>query len=121
MIVTKRLREGYHFFKEHAGYATPPGRAACALELAKAELAGREAGFEAEWMEDPDGWHNIGDCPTPSEVLACIVRAPSGGEVSLWGIGDPSRDYMRVVEAELTSELLAEEHARQVTAWERSG
>lgn len=33
-----RLREAFRFFLAHAGYATPPGRAMCALRLARAEL-----------------------------------------------------------------------------------
>jgi hypothetical protein len=119
-MTDKRLREGYQFFFTHAGYATPPGRAVCALELAKAERAAEEAGFTAEWVEDPEGWYDV-EGSEPKEVLGCIVKAPSGLDVSLWSIGDPSRQYRRVVEAELASELLAEEHARQVTAWERSG
>jgi hypothetical protein len=32
-------RARFGFFLEHAGYATPPGRAACALGLARAEAA----------------------------------------------------------------------------------
>jgi hypothetical protein len=116
--MSPRLRAGYRFFVKHAGYCTPPGRAACALALAKAEIAGEEAGFEVEWSDDPEGWDGDG-CPT--EVLGCIVTAPSGAVVSLWGIGDPDRTYMRVVRAELTNELLAIEHTRQVAAWERSG
>ena len=121
-LMSPRLRAGYRFFLQHAGYATPPGRAACALALAKAEIAGEEAGFEVDWQDDPEPYE-LGDAETeqPRDVLGCIVTAPSGETVSLWGIGDPDRTYMRVVRAELTSELLAIEHARRVTAWERSG
>jgi hypothetical protein len=31
-----QLQQRFRFFLEHAGYATPPGRAACALALARA-------------------------------------------------------------------------------------
>ena len=39
----------YRFFKDNAGYATPPGCAACALSLARAEIAAEQEGLTFEW------------------------------------------------------------------------
>jgi hypothetical protein len=104
-------RSSWRFMLEHAGYATPPGRAACALELARAEQLLEEAleleAASLEWLDD--------DFPLDEELTAgatgpfgCVVRC--GDELaSLWGITlgpaellDP---YARVVAAELASEL----------------
>jgi hypothetical protein len=57
-MISKSLYASYRFFKVHAGYATPPGLAACAHALARAELVAREIGiayvysaddYEASW------------------------------------------------------------------------
>src|SRR5215467_768022 len=56
MAVTKERRDAFRFFLEHAGWATPPGRAACALESARDEerlTAAIDAG-RAEVLWDMD-------------------------------------------------------------------
>ncbi len=96
------LRAAWRFFLEHAGYATPPGRAACALELARAERWAGEQGVTFAWQHDPEPWD--ADAPAPDEVLCCT--ASYGDEsVALCGIGDPSDEYRRVIQAELSREL----------------
>ncbi len=123
MIGSER-REAFRFFVEQAGYATPPGRAVCALELARAEALLREAvelgAASVEWVEDlepldSDDTVTIAMLDDGSLVgpAGCIVQV-GDAERSLWGIvliapsasGDDP--YMRVVEAELASELLDE-------------
>jgi len=64
-------RERFRFFLEHAGYCTPPGRAACALKLARAEeglecaLAYEEA--SVEWVDDVEPY-DPGDSFTEEEA-----------------------------------------------------
>jgi hypothetical protein len=115
-------RKAFRFFLEHAGYATPPGRAACALGLSRAEERAKAVGitFEWEWDEDADlSWmddrdryyHHDGGKrhPREHEVLGCIARGPDGEHLaSLWGIVDADASYRRVVEAELAAEALAD-------------
>lgn len=128
MAVSKDLRSRWKFFMEWAGYATPPGRAACALSLARAECWAEEEGVRAEWEQDecPDlSWCE--DCAAAVQLRrsdyserACWLRSHTeehfaeqygctltlGGEtVSLWGIDRPCPEYRRVVEAELAQEL----------------
>jgi len=51
------------------------------------------------------------------EILYCLVKNDQTGDTaSLGGIIDPSRDYRRLVEAELASELKAESDKR-LGAW----
>ena len=117
-MVSSQLRRAFKFFLTHAGYCTPPGRAACALSLARAEIQAEEEGFTVEWVPDDMPWE--GDCQAPSDVLGCIVTSPDGESSSLWGIGDPDNAYRRVVEAELSSDVLRgmfadlAEHIRQL-------
>lgn len=147
-MIDSDTRERFRFFLEHAGYATPPGRAACALELARAEkglecaLAYGEA--SVRWVDD-DVAYDPGDVCTEDEAarkfdsgewvgpLGCIVAI--GDEqhpravASLWGIvlnsrGVPSDwqagdPYARVIVAELAGEALAE-HKREQEERERA-
>jgi hypothetical protein len=96
------------FFLKHAGYATPPGRVACALSLARAEARAEAEGIHVQWEDDDFPWD--ADEPRPRYVLAAYVRDALTGRViaSLAGIGLNSLDdtYRRVVEAELASEAL---------------
>lgn len=124
-------REAFRFFLEHAGYATPPGRAACALELARAE-AGLQCALaygegSVDWRED---WtpYDPGDACTEDEArerfasgewtgpFGCVVAIGDDQHpravASLWGIvlGPRGLDdpYCRVVVAELAAEALEE-------------
>lgn len=49
---TTELRKAFRFFLEHAGYGTPPGRAACALDLARAERDGAARDWHVTWHYD---------------------------------------------------------------------
>ncbi len=97
------------FFYKWAGWSYNPatetarqGRWRCAKRLAQAEAWAEEQGITYEWMPDDLPWD--GDGPAPDEMLGCV--ATHGDETaSLWGIGDPSPEYRRVVEAELACEL----------------
>lgn len=113
---TKELRAAWQFFLGAAGYCTPPGRAACALHLAKAEAVAEDYGFRYEWGDD-DGpdlgdheyWCELARTGQQHEhhVKTCCVKSSQGEQLaSLCGIIDPDRDYRRVVEAELTVEAL---------------
>lgn len=125
-MIDKQLREAFRFMLDHAGHSTPPGRAACALSLARAErLLHTAQDFDADrppahvtWTEDDEPYEHGG--LSPAEVTALFASGewtgPYGcilyvdGEVigSLWGItlgrADLNDPYRRVVEAELASE-----------------
>ena len=114
-------RTAIEFFMDHAGYAKPPGRMACARGLAKAEAALtaaiRAGTVRVRW--EPDEYDD-------DECDALIMRRIESGEweaagciletkcsecgawqvrADLWGIVGPVDDpYRRVVEAELAEE-----------------
>lgn len=106
------------FFKKHYGAASrKPGESEAAAarrnskSLARAEAEANARGWRVEWQQDPEPYE-MGDAEIemPSEVLGAVLRDGDGNVLaSLWAIGDPSRSYRRVVEAELASEALANE------------
>ena len=111
----KELVPAISFFQTHAGYCTPPGRMACARNLAQAEQDADLYGFSFEWSEDECGCSGCEcgskqcDCHTgrQHETLCCVCRDNKGAVVaSLGGICSPDRNYRRVVEAELALEAL---------------
>jgi|HubBroStandDraft_4_1064222.scaffolds.fasta_scaffold00070_69 hypothetical protein len=108
-MVDSRLRSAFRFFLEHAGYCSPPGRTNCAMALARAEQWAQDEGYTATWEYDDEGardWYCECGCK-PDEVLGCTLLDSDGEHAaSLWSIGDPSRGYRRVVEAELASEAM---------------
>lgn len=92
------------FFYDHAGWATPPGRAKSALRLAIAEHEAEVRWWRVEWdfelgLED-DGWS-----------ASLLVDDDEGDNLaSVGGIDDESYhdpNFRRVVEAELALEALA--------------
>lgn len=104
----------YHFFREYG--ATVVGEsAACAFALAKAEQEAEERGFVAKW--EPSQYpYELGDAETeyPDEVWDCIVETADGAlGAALCSIGDPSRAYCRVVEAQLALEVLSQVRERE--------
>lgn len=142
------LTPAQRFFFDHAGFSVghgetqEQGKIRGAIELARAVEYAEEHGWEFEWEQDVDGCSGCDcrseDCAcsagTDHETLCCILRdsEPSchdsygrarGGAVlaSLGGICSPTREYGRVVEAELASEALhaietEEKNARECAA-----
>lgn len=117
----------WRFFIENAGYATPPGRTVCALDLAKAEQWASDNGIEFRLEDDLDAdasfvetwseadrkrWNATHHCaytmfcyrPCPDHDWNCKHREVLA---SLSGIFDPTDDYLRVVRAELANEAMS--------------
>jgi len=108
--------KAWRFFKENAGYCTPPGRVVCAMHLAKAEYQAQQIGMHFEWYPDEGadwswldqkGWEK--EKAKTHEVYYCLAKDRNGEVVAaLHGIFDPDlHNYRRVVEAELASEALS--------------
>jgi len=114
----------FYFFYKHAGFSYDPkietpkqGKANCARALAKAERDARALGYTFEWLYDEDGCSGC-SCDSPEckcssgeshECFWCACYDYEGTiRSSLSGICEPSREYRRVIEAELASEALAE-------------
>jgi hypothetical protein len=113
-------QRAYWFFYKHAGFSYQPdtetrraGRARCAAALARAERDGSALGFTFEWFDD---W-TVGDHEKefgavyanggPATCESCVCYNGEGEVVaSLHCIDDATREYRRVVEAELASEAL---------------
>jgi len=119
-VIDRDLRHRYEFFRDHAGYATPPGRVACALQLARAEReyeARDDVRIDWDWDPDPDtSWADESEHAKFDreewEILRCVVETfdedgATVNEVSLYGIvvTGPNDPYCRVVQAELYTEL----------------
>jgi hypothetical protein len=120
------LRKRFRFFLEHSGWATPPGRAACALESARDEQwldALEDDGRASTTVEyDPEPW----DEGTEISAEEATAKFQSGewdgpygvtvtcGDISasLWGIvvgpRGESDPYIRVVRAELAGDVRAQ-------------
>ncbi len=126
MPLTTFNRAAYDFFKEHAGGIV--GQASVgAANLARAEKIAYDLGWTVDWegdysspdmlgdhdywckgnrVEYDDGWRTV-ECN--HEVTCALLRAEDGEVLgSLGGIIDASRDYRRVIEAELAAEAIAE-------------
>ena len=113
-------QQAYLFFLKNAGSSYDPktqtkrqGQAAGARKLAKAERDARALGYTFEWAYDVGGCIGC-DCDSPEcacstgephECLVCLMRDSNGKVVqSLGSVCEPSREYRRVVEAELALE-----------------
>ena len=117
----KRTSPVQFFFKE-AGWSYHPkketpreGRMRGARELAAAEKLASEKGWSVEWEHDQEPYE-MGDAETemPGEVLCAILRDEEGKPLgSLCQIGDPSRGYRRVVEAELASQAVDDDELKK--------
>lgn len=98
---------------EHAGYSEPPGRAACALVLARAEQHARAEGwYVAEQYEAAEGEYVAVLCSEAGEVLGV-----------LGGMAEAEAEapaYWRVAAAGLAAEAMAEGE-RQAEAAEHEG
>jgi hypothetical protein len=112
-------KESFRFFLEHAGYAIPPGRVACAANLARAEKWAKDHDIEFQWEYDdidldevlPEdhkcvkGFLNSQSCD--HEVLFVIVDTTTNGQLySIGGILDPTNIDRRLYEAELALEVM---------------
>ncbi len=122
-VMTRRmgpLRSAEQFFYEYAGYGYDPkretkeqGRRRGAKTLAHAESEASERGWRTEWLEDEESWSLRRETPDVQEWYVALLRDENGKVISSLGaIGDPDRNYRRVVEAELAFEALAETDKR---------
>lgn len=110
-MTNKTRQNRIRFFQEHAGYATPPGRPACAKALADAEDLAEELELHAEWQDDPEGCSMCECCPVSErrEVFTAFVLDASGNCLaSLGKVCGVDDNYQRVVEAELYQEAIEE-------------
>jgi len=112
---TTAKQQAYLFFLRNAGYSYNPetqtkqqGRAASARKLAKAERDARALGYTFEWQDDCDGDHSYlvaGVDPEPETCEVCLMLDDNGKVMqSLGCIDDATREYRRVVEAEMALE-----------------
>jgi hypothetical protein len=115
----------YLFFYRNAGFSYDPktqskqqGRAETARKLAKAERDARALGYTFIWSDDWEvGSHvkQYGSESYPAEPTTCeycqIIDAEGRSQGSLGCIDDATREYRRVVEAELALEELGSEKA----------
>ena len=115
MPVDAALRSSFRFMLENCGYSIPPGRAVCALNLARAEVAGRD--LECDHDEPRTGrirwrweWDEFPDRESAGDVGCILERYDElcgwTHLESLWGISESfdiktRHDYRRLVEAEL--------------------
>lgn len=117
-LLHDKLRERFRFHLEHGGYCTPPGRAACALDAARAEERAEELGIEfvwqaeehadTSWLEQDEFTRELARW-NRGEMSCEWARAMLGDETlaSLGGIFDADTSYKRVINAELASEAIA--------------
>lgn len=131
--ITKRkaMSLAVAFFWQHASTSYDPktetraqGRRRGAESLASAEAWAVEQGMTFTWEADyygdslvdmnhatddnREGWCEA-DCGKTHEVFAAVARYRDGSVAgSLGGVIDPTRDYCRVVNAELASEARSE-------------
>ena len=112
----------YLFFLRNAGTSYKPatqtkrqGQSEGARMLAKAERDAAALGFTFDWDYDQEGCIGCAcgspDCKCSTgedhECLSCICRNADGEAVaSLGSICEPSREYRRVIEAELALEAM---------------
>lgn len=113
------LRKRYRFFRKHGGGCVGEN-AKGALQLARAEIAAEARSWKYEWPWDEGADYSfVDDWPEKErarfleidhEVLGCVLKDSTDEHLeSLWGIFDASREYGRVVEAELAVEALHRE------------
>lgn len=112
----RALIQDMQFFRQHGGGVV--GEAARgALDLARAEREMERRNWYVLWEPDQDAdlsWMSDKERAEEHEVYCAVLVGPSKHGfstsdvlASLCGIVDPSREYKRVVEAELASEALS--------------
>ncbi len=123
--VNGRLYRAFKFFRAHAGYSVPPGRAQCALSLARAEQYARDNEWEYEWeyeqenlvdvLGEPDPVNGPFYDPTNDFVHCALFDSEHKHVLGSLGMIEESKDtrerndYRRVIEAELASEAMYED------------
>lgn len=131
--ISPALRAAFRFFLENQNqYCTPPGPAACAPSLARAERDAASLGWRYDWSFDPDAWedarhdhHRYGE-PLPTTCESLLLTDAEGHVLAaLGGIFDADLypNCRRAYEAELASEALTELEKSWVnpaTAWDES-
>lgn len=73
-----------------------------------------QLGWTIRWEYDEEPYQ-MGDGETehPTEVLGCILTDADGNRLaSLWGIGDPDREYGLEVECDLIEQAILERDER---------
>ena len=131
--ISPALRAAFRFFLENQNqYCTPPGQAACALSLARAERDAASLGWTYDWHHDPDAWedalsdHRRYGEPLPTTCESVLLTDESGNILaSLGGIFDADLypNCRRAYEAELASEALAtleKSWVNPATAWDEA-
>lgn len=119
--MNRKLLKAWRFFMEHDGYATPPGRAVCALHSARVDLLRdrleEQGRVSFRWVPDesPDhprewGW-SAADVErwdrTDHECEGCILVVDGEETESLWGIWDAGPEYRRCIEKDLLAQYIA--------------
>ena len=114
--MSKSLYRRFLFFKEHAGSVTPPGRAACALALAKAEIAAEDAGLSYVYKFDTEPGWSLGADGEYHAYSAFIISVGFEDDdeqrttlASIGGIeADAEASFYRVTEAHLALEAFSD-------------
>lgn len=112
---TTHSKDAAAFFYKHGGWSWNPkketkaqGRRRVACKMAVAERYASDHGWRVKWEHSPEPYE-MGDAETemPSEILDAVLFDDKGEVLgSLGSIGDPSREYGRIVEAELALEAM---------------
>ncbi len=110
-MIAPRLARAYAFFRS---FGRNPAWNAWAL--AKAECDAEDLGIEFSWESDPEPYETDIPEDKPREVWGVVARFQGRVLASLWGIGDPERDYMRFEEASLAWEAIDALDAEQTYA-----
>jgi len=106
--INPKLKSAYDFFYKNSG-RVGAGRKESAIDLARAEAIAEELGWECRWEDDQEEYQLGDEEEMPNEVLTCVLYDEDDEVLSsLGGVGDPSKTYGRIVEAELASEALWE-------------
>jgi hypothetical protein len=114
--MSQSLYQRYLYFKAHSASVTPPGLAACALSLAKAEIAAAAAGLEyvykfdsePSWALGADGEYHA----FPAFIVRLVLEDEDEQRTVLASIGSVEADadsaFYRVSEAQLAEQAMSE-------------
>lgn len=120
-MLTKSLQHAYRFFFENDGYATPPGRALCAIKSARVDLLRDklESQGRISYAWEPDDLADRGPADwgwpdkdvkhfwqTEHYVETCTLYVDSEPSESLCGIWDADNNYRRIIEKDLLAQYI---------------